>query len=100
MCPDIYFNILTFDTTCKQICTCFLNSKYQDSLYNLYKDSCHLIGWITFIILTIRWQNILLHSIWVGKSEKLFTIALIVHIYIRVFSISNKILGRLHLERG
>ena len=67
-------------------------------LYNLYKDSCPLIGWIAFIILTIywiRWQNILLHSIWVGKSAKLFTIALIVYIYIRVFSISNTIFGRL-----
>ena len=26
-------------------------------LYNLYKESCPLIGWIVFIILTIRWQN-------------------------------------------
>ena len=43
------------------------------SLYNLYKDSCPLIGWIAFIILTIyriRWQSILLHSVWVGKSAK------------------------------
>ena len=43
-------------------------------LYNVYKDSCPLIGWIVFIILTIyriRWQNILLHSVWVGKSAKI-----------------------------
>ena len=57
------------------------------NLCNFYKDSCLLIGWFAFIISTIysiRWQNILLHSVWVSKSEKLFTIALSVHIYIRV----------------
>ena len=45
-----------------------------DILYNLYKDSCPLIGWFAFIILTIyriRWQNILLHSVWVDKSAKI-----------------------------
>ena len=43
-------------------------------LYNLYKDSCPLIGWIAFNILTIyrlRWQKILLHSVWVAKSAKI-----------------------------
>ena len=43
-------------------------------LYNLYKGSCPLIGWTTFNILpiwSIRWQNILLPSVWVGKSENI-----------------------------
>ena len=43
-------------------------------LYNLYKDFCPLIGWIMFIIWTvyrIRWQNILLHFVWVGKNAKI-----------------------------
>ena len=47
---------------------------YYAKLYNLYKDSCPLIGWFAFIILTIyriRLQNILLHSVWVGKSAKI-----------------------------
>ena len=35
-----------------------------------------------------------------ARVQKLFTIALSVHIYIRVFSISNTILGRLLKERG
>ena len=38
------------------------------------KDSCPLISWIVFIISTIysiRWQNILLHSVWVSKSAKI-----------------------------
>ena len=47
--------------------------KLYSILYNLYKDSCPLIGRIAFIISTIysiRWQNILLHSVRVGKRAK------------------------------
>ena len=46
----------------------------SDMLYNLHKDSCPPIGWITFIIFTnykIRCQNIPLHSAWVSKSAKI-----------------------------
>ena len=52
----------------------FTDKAEESLLYNLYKDSCPLIGWIAFIILTIyriKWQNILLHSVWVGKSAKI-----------------------------
>ena len=43
---------------------------------------------------SIRWQNILLHSVCVGKSatkkkKTIFAIALSVHIYVRVLSISD-----------
>ena len=67
-------------------------------LYNLYKDFCPLIGCIAFIILTIyriRWQNILLHSVWLGKSTKIIYYYTHHYIYTRVFSISNTIFGRL-----
>ena len=75
-------------------------SSYMYILYkiNLYKGSCPLIGWITFIILTIyriRSQKSYCTPFGLARVQKLFTIALIVHIYIRVFSISNAIFGRL-----
>ena len=67
-------------------------------LYNLYKDSCPLIGWFAFIMLTInRTDDKTSYCTPFGSArvQKLFTIALIVYFYIRVFIISNTIFGRL-----
>ena len=66
-------------------------------LFNLYKDSCPLIGLIAFIILFIESGDKTYYCTPFGSArvQKLFTIALIAYIYIRVLSISNTIFGRL-----
>ena len=71
-------------------------------LYNLYKDLV-LIGWITFIILTIFKpgdKTSCCTTFGSARVQKLFTIALSIHIDIRVFSVSNSTFGRLLWERG
>ena len=49
----------------------FLNNhKSFFYIYKSYKDSCPLIGWVAFIILTIYsicWKNIPLHSVWLAN---------------------------------
>ena len=65
---------------------------------NLCNDSCPLIGWIAFIRLTIIElgdKTSYCTPFGSARVQKLFNIALIVHIYIRVFSVSNTIFGRL-----